>query len=334
MTVRLPGREDVESAAARLGEKVRRTPTISLHGDELGVPARVVLKLELLQHTGSFKARGALNSVMSLDSSAAAVAAASGGNHGAAVAWAARRLGLVADVFVPSTSTPAKLQRIREYGARLHLVEGDVGDALATCVEFSTESGVPGIHPYDTFETVCGAGTLGLEVATQVPEAELVLLGCGGGGLYAGVAAALDDGAQVQPVETELCPHLHEAVAAGEPVTHASGGAAADSLGPPQIGRLGYETAVARGVSPVLVTEEALAEARAFLWQRVRVLAEPGACVALASLTSGRVRPRPGSTVVVVVSGGNDPALPGARAGGNVPIATAAEIVREDRDRR
>ncbi len=310
MTVALPSVTDVESAAARLGEKVRHTPTMVLHADETGLPARVVLKLELLQHTGSFKARGALNSVLSLDPRTPDVTAASGGNHGAAAAWAARRAGMRADVFVPGTSTPAKLDRIREYGANLHLVGGDVGDALEACRAFADSRGLPVIHPYDTWETVCGAGTLGLEIGAQVPDAELVLLGCGGGGLYAGVAAALADTAVVQPVETELCPHLHAAVAAGEPVWHPSKGVAADALGPPQVGRLGFDTAVSRGTSSVLVTDEAVVEARRFLWQRLRVLAEPAACAALASLLSGAVTPRRGSTGVVVVSGGNNPAVP------------------------
>jgi threonine dehydratase len=306
----LPTIADIDGAATRLGEKVRRTPVIVLHGDEIGVPCRVVLKLELLQHAGSFKARGALNSVLSLDGAADRVSAASGGNHGAAVAWAAQRAGLRADVFVPGTSTAAKLERIRDYGATLHLVDGHVGDALAACTVFSDSSGVPMVHPYDTWETVCGAGTLGLDLEEQVPEMDLVLLGCGGGGLYTGVAAALAGKAKVQPVETELCPHLHAALAAGAPVGHASAGIAADSLGPPQIGRFGFETALTHGTGSVLVSDEAVVEAQRFLWQRLRVLAEPGASAALAALMSGAVRPHPGSTVVVVVSGGNNPAIP------------------------
>jgi threonine dehydratase len=310
MSVTLPLPTDVKGAAARLGEKIRHTPTVVVHGDELGVAARVVLKLELLQHTGSFKARGALNSVMSLPSGCSGVTAASGGNHGAAVAWAARRAGIKADVFVPTTSTPAKLERIREYGATLHLVEGHVGDALDACLALSESRDVPVVHPYDTWETVCGAGTLGLEITEQVPDAEQVLLGCGGGGLYAGVAAALGGAVPVQPVETELCPHLHAAVAAGEPVLHASGGVAADALGPPRIGRFGFSTAMFHGTDSVLVTDDDVVAARQFLWRRLRVLAEPAASAALASLLSGRVTPRPGSTVVVVVSGGNNPALP------------------------
>ncbi len=306
----LPQRSDVESAAARLGEKVRHTPTLVLHGDELDVPFRVVLKLELLQHTGSFKARGALNNVMSLDPAVRRVTAASGGNHGAAVAWAAHRAGLAADIFVPSTSTPAKLERIREYGGRLHPVEGDVGDALEACRELSEREGVPVVHPYDTFQTVCGAGTLGLELAEAVPDASLILLGCGGGGLYAGAVAALGAATRVVPVETELCPHLHVAMEAGRPVPHPSAGAAADSLGPPQVGGIAYETAAEHGTTSLLVSEDEVVGARRFLWQRVRLLAEPGASVAMAAVMAGRVEVEPGSTVVVVVSGGNNPTIP------------------------
>jgi threonine dehydratase len=310
----LPHRRDVESAAAVLGEKVRHTPTLVLHGDELGVPYRVALKLELLQHTGSFKARGALNSVMRASTApgedSRGVAAASGGNHGAAVAWAADRVGLTADVFVPATSTPAKLERIRHYGARLHLVEGDVGDALEACRRHAEGEGLLVVHPYDTLETVCGAGTVGLEIAEAALDAELVLVGCGGGGLYTGIAAALEDRARVQPVETELCPHLHVAREAGRPVPHASGGLAADSLGPPQIGRLAYETAAAHDTTSLLVSEDELLAARRFLWESVRVLAEPGASVPLAAVMAGRVEAHPGSTVVVVVSGGNNPEIP------------------------
>ncbi len=306
----LPGRADVESAAARLGEKVRHTPTLVLHADELGVPHRVVLKLELLQHTGSFKARGALNSVMALADGAHGVAAASGGNHGAAVAWAAHRAGLTADVFVPATSTPVKIARIEEYGARLHAVDGDVGDALEACHEHAARHALPVVHPYDTLETVCGAGTVGLEVADAVPAADRLLVACGGGGLYTGVTAALDPHVPVTPVETELCPHLHRACEAGRPVPLPSGGAAADSLGPPRIGNLALETALAHGTTSLLVTEDELLAARRLLWQRVRVLAEPGASAPLAAVLAGRVAAEPGSTLVVVVSGGNNPAVP------------------------
>ncbi|QNN53722.1 pyridoxal-phosphate dependent enzyme [Nocardioides mesophilus] len=307
---RLPGRADVEAAAARIGEGVRRTPVLTLDGAELGVGGTVVLKLELTQHSGSFKARGALNSVRSLADGVPSVVAASGGNHGAAVAWAASHAGLVADVFVPATSTQAKLQRIEEYGARLHRVDGDVGAALDEAAAFSAAHGVPVLHPYDTFETVSGAGTLGLELEQQVPELDRVVIACGGGGLYAGVANALAGRVEVQPVEPELCPHLHDAVAAGEPVRRASSGVAADALGPPRIGAFAFATAGVQGAEPLLVGEEAILEARRWLWSRVRVLAEPASCVPLAAVLAGVVAVPSGTTTALVVSGGNNATLP------------------------
>ncbi len=306
----LPTRRDVEAAASRIGAGVRRTPVLEIDGDEIGVAGRVFLKLELTQHAGSFKARGALNSVLSLPRGAVGVTAASGGNHGAASAWAARRAGLAADVFVPGTSTPAKLERIEEYGARLHRVDGDVGTALDACREFGAAHGLPVLHPYDTFETVAGAGTLGLELESQLPDVDLVVIACGGGGLYAGVANALAGRVSVQPVEPELCPHLHDAMAAGSPVDRPSSGVAADALGPPRIGSSAFATATALGATPVLVPEEAIVAARRFLWGRLRVLAEPAACVPLAAVMTGLVPVPIGTTVALVVSGGNNPTIP------------------------
>lgn len=306
----LPGRRDVEAARERIGSTVRRTPVLEVDGAELGVAGRVVLKLELLQHGGSFKARGAMNNVLSLPPGTGGVAAASGGNHGVAVAWAAASAGLVADVFAPASATPAKLERIEEYGARLHPVDGDVGAALEACREFSTREGIPVVHPYDTFATVAGAGTLGLEVAEQVPDADRVVIACGGGGLYAGVATALAGVVAVQPVEPELCPHLHDALAAGAPVAKPSSGVAADALGPPQIGEHAFAVASSGRVSVPLVPEDAILAARSWLWHRARVLAEPAASVPLAAVRSGLVPVAAGETVVLVVSGGNNATLP------------------------
>ena len=306
----LPGRSDVVEAAARIGSGARRTPVIEVDGEELGVAGRVVLKLELLQHTGSFKARGALNNVLTLPAGADGVSAASGGNHGAAVSWVASRARVRADVFAPATSTPEKLQRIEEYGAVLHRVDGHVGDALSACQEFSEAGGLPMIHPYDSFATVAGAGTLGLELIDQVPDLDRVVIACGGGGLYAGVANALAGRVEVQPVEPELCPHLHDAVAAGEPVDRVAAGVAADALGPLSIGRFALATAVSQAATPLLVTEDAIVAARKFLWQRLRVLAEPAASVPLAAVMTGVVPVEAGMTVALVVSGGNNPVIP------------------------
>ncbi len=310
MSVQVPTRADIEAAAGRVSDGLRRTPVLVLDCEDTGLDARVALKLELTQHSGSFKARGALNSVLSLPAGVVGVCAASGGNHAGAVSWAAARAGLTADVFVPSNATPAKIARIAEYGGRAHLVDGFVKDALDACLSFAHERDLPLIHPYDSFETVCGAGTTGLEIAEQVPGADLVVVGCGGGGLYAGLAAALNDRTDVQPVEPELCPALASAIEAGEPVPTTVGGVAADSLGAPRVGEIAFATAQRRGATSVLVSEEAIAGARQFLWAKARVLAEPGACVALAALLNGGVAVPRGETAVAIVSGGNNDTLP------------------------
>lgn len=307
---RRPQRDDVLAAYERIRHAVRRTPVLDL-GELPGIDARVVLKLELLQHTGAFKARGALNSILSLDASASGVCAASGGNHAAAVAWAGRRAGVTSDLFVPRTAPSAKVARVEEYGGRVHLVDGLVKDALLACETFAVAHGLVQIHPYDSFETVAGAGTVGLEIAEQVPEAALVVVACGGGGLYAGTATALaGSGVRVQPAEPELCPALAEALAAGLPVEVGVAGIAADSCGASRIGDLAFAVATENDVEPVLVSDAEILAARAQLWSRVRVLAEPGACVAFAAVMSGRVVVPPGETVVVVVSGGNNETLP------------------------
>ncbi|MPZ60359.1 MAG: pyridoxal-phosphate dependent enzyme [Propionibacteriales bacterium] len=305
-----PTTVDVEAAQVRIHTGIRRTPVMELHGDELGVPARVLLKLELLQHTGSFKARGALNSVLSADPLPKTFAAVSGGNHGAAVAWAAARVDAQADVFVPAIATPEKVDRIRAYGGSVHVVDGSMAEMFAAGTAWAEERGVPLIHPYQQETTICGQGTLGLELAEQAPEADLVLVGCGGGGLYSGLRIALEGRARVQPVEPELCANLHAALAAGEPVPVEVGGVAADSLGPSVIGRTAFELARTDGIDVPLVAEEDILAARRWLWRRCRVLAEPGASVALAALMSGAVTVHPGDTVAVVISGGNNPAVP------------------------
>ncbi|MGH3425502.1 MAG: pyridoxal-phosphate dependent enzyme, partial [Nocardioidaceae bacterium] len=267
-------------------------------------------KLELTQHSGSFKARGALNSVMSLPEGTTGVVAASGGNHGAALAWAAVRAGVAADIFVPATSPQEKVHRIRGYGATAHVVDGFYPDAFEAANRWSEGRDVVGVHAYDQRSTVCGASTVGLEIAEQAPEASHVLVACGGGGLYAGTALALRDRATVLPVEPERCANLTAAQAAGEPVPIEVGGVAADSLGAQKIGTYAFETAAALGTPAVTVGDEQILAARRWLWERCRVLAEPGAATPFAALLDGTVRVHPGDTVVVVVSGGNNPAMP------------------------
>ena len=217
---------------------------------------------------------------------------------------------MTADVFVPSNATPAKIARIEQYGARLHLVEGFVKDALDACQEFAAARGTPLLHPFDTFETVAGAGTMALEIEEQVSDVERIIVGCGGGGLYAGLAIALDGSVPVQPVEPRLCPDLADALAAGHPVDTTVGGVAADSLGAPHIGDIAYAVARHNEVAAMLVEEADIMQARRFLWDHVRVLAEPGACVAMAAVLTGQVEVLPSETLVVVVSGANNDSLP------------------------
>ncbi len=310
MSTRAPGLAELQAAAVRTGRHLRRTPLLELHGGELDVPARVVLKLESLQHTGSFKARGALNALLSRELPAGGVVAASGGNHGAALAWAAAEVGAAATVFVPSTSPPAKAARVASYGADVRIVEGYYAEALDAARAWAAGQDVFAVHAYDVPDVVAGQGTLGLELREQVPEADAILVAVGGGGLVAGLTIACAGGSPVVPVETTGCPTLHSALAVGAPVDVEVGGLAADSLGARRIGSIAYDVMAAAEQPVLLVSDEDVEDARAWLWSRCRVLAEPGGAAALAALRTGAYRPEPGSVVVVVVCGGNTDTLP------------------------
>jgi threonine dehydratase len=309
-SVAVPTQADVLEAAERLSGHVRRTPVLELSADELDVPGRVVVKLELMQHVGVFKARGALNSLLSLPVPSDGVLAASGGNHGAAVAWAASRAGIPARVYVPASSPRLKADRIAAYGADVVVVDGYYPDAFAACQDWADEHDVLQIHAYDMPTVVAGQGTLGVELIEQVPDASTILMSCGGGGLYAGIALGVGADIKAQPVEPELCPTLHTALRHGAPTRTGVSGVAADSMGAAMAGDIAYAVASGRGDSSVLVGDDAIRAARKFLWERCRVLAEPGGATALAALLSGRFRPQPDETTVVVVSGGNHPDLP------------------------
>jgi len=306
----IPTHDDVLAAQQRIGGHTRRTPVLELMAGEVDVAGRVLLKLELLQHTGVFKARGALNTLAALDVPADGVVAASGGNHGAALAWAAGRVGVPATVFVPSTSPQLKVDRIRSYGAHVVVVDGYYPDAHAECEHWSVGRDVLEVHAYDMPTVVSGQGTVGLEIVDDVPDVSTVLMSCGGGGLYAGIALGIDGHAAAVPVEPERCPTLHTALAAGEPSRTDVGGVAADSMGAAFAGQIAFAVATQREEEPVLVTDEAIVAARRFLWERCRVLAEPGGATAFAALLSGAYQPDQGGTTVVVVSGGNHPDIP------------------------
>ncbi len=306
----IPTHDDVLAARDRIAGTVRRTPLLELTAGELDVPGRVLLKLELLQHTGVFKARGVLNTLQALDMPSGGVVAASGGNHGAALAWAAGRAGVPATIFVPRTSPQLKVDRIRSYGADVVVVDGYYADANAECRRWLAERDVLEVHAYDMPTVVAGQGTVGLEIVDDVPDVSAVLMSCGGGGLYAGIALGIDAHARAVPVEPERCPTLHTALAAGAPSRTEVGGVAADSLGAGFAGQIAFAVAGRRGEAPVLVPDDAIVAARRFLWERCRVLAEPGGAAAFGALLHGAYRPEPDATTVVVVSGGNHPDVP------------------------
>ena len=299
----------IRQTHARIRTHIRRTPIIELCASELGLsPFPLALKLELIQHTGSFKARGAFASLLGEPVPNAGVAAASGGNHGAAVAYAAQVLGHKARIFVPTISSPAKIDRIRSYGADL-VVDGDrYVDALARCEAYVKASGARQIHAYDQPSTLLGQGTLGLEIEADLPALDSLLVAVGGGGLIGGIAAWYGGRIKIIAVEPEGAPSLSMALAAGKPVDAPQGGIAADSLAPLQVGQLMFPIAQAHAHS-VLVSDDAIRSARAILWDRLRIVSEPGGAAALAALIAHVYRPSSGERVGVLVCGGNTTAV-------------------------
>jgi threonine dehydratase len=288
---------------------IRRTPVVEVNGRDFGLgDVTLLFKLELTQQSGSFKARGAFANLLLRPVPAAGVVAASGGNHGAAVAHAARALKLPAHIFVPTISTPAKVERIRASGAELVLVGERYDEALIASQEFARTSGALAVHAFDQDETLLGAGTLGQELEDQVGVPDAVLTAVGGGGLIGGTAAWFAGRTRIVGVEPELAPTLARALAAGAPVDAPAGGIAADSLAPRRIGERVFPIAQ-RYVESVLVTDEAIAQAQRALWSTLRIAAEPGGAAALAAVLSGRFEAAPRARIAIVISGGNTSAV-------------------------
>ncbi len=303
-------RDEIEAAHELIRSHVRRTPLLTLDGGDVGLDVEeLVLKLELFQHAGSFKARGAFANLLMRDVPKAGVVAASGGNHGAAVAFAARKLGKPATIFVPFVSSPSKIERIRSYGAELVVGGERYADALAASEVFAAESGALPIHAYDRKETLLGQGTLGLEMQAQAPHLDSLLVAVGGGGLIGGIAAWYAGNIKIVGVEPEEAPTLTRALAAGKPVDAPAGGIAADSLAPKRVGELMFPIARDFVSEVVLVSDEEIVEAQRTLWNKVRIAAEPGGAAALAALLSGKYVPTRGERVGVVVCGGNTDAV-------------------------
>lgn len=294
---------EIEAAAARIEGHVVRTPVMKVRGFGLDFP--VEIKLEHLQHTGSFKARGAFNTLLSTEVPAGGVVAASGGNHGAAVGYAAARLGHKAAIFVPESAGPAKCALVERTGATLEVVKGAYAEALAAARAHEAETGAGQVHAYDAPATVAGQGTCLREWEAQGLEADTVLIAVGGGGLISGALAWLDGRRKVVAVEPAACPTLHAARAAGGPVDVEVGGVARNALGARRIGQICFGLAEARDVPCVLVDDDAITTAQRALWQERRLLVEPAGAAALAALMSGAYRPAPGERVAVLICGGN-----------------------------
>jgi threonine dehydratase len=303
-------RERIAATEGVIRPHIRRTPMLKADLADFGLaPGPLIFKLETLQHSGSFKARGAFANLLLRKAPEAGVAAASGGNHGAAVAYAANRLGVPATIFVSEITSPAKIELIRSYGARLVVGGNRYADALAASEQHVVQSGAMPVHAYDQAETLLGQGSVGLELEQDAPETDTLLVAVGGGGLIGGIAAWYAGRTRIIAVEPELAPTLHAALAAGEPVDAPSGGIAGDSLAPRRVGSLMFPLAQAHVEKVVLVSDDAIQKAQLALWSSLRVVVEPGGAAAFAALLSGQYRPAPGERVAVLLCGANTTAV-------------------------
>src|SRR5436305_4649636 len=303
----IPSPGDILSAYARVKRYVRRTPVIRVDAADFGITldAPLTLKLEFLQHTGSFKPRGAFNNLLSRKVPASGVAAASGGNHGAAVAYASQQLGHKATIFVPDVSSPVKVARIKSYGADVRVGGARYADALDACNALIATSGALSVHAYDAAETIAGQGSVGLEWEEDAPELDTVLVAVGGGGLIAGIAAWYGRRVKVVGVEPEGSRCLHASLEAGKPVDVTVESIAADSLGARNTGPLVFDIARQNADHVATVADDATVAAQRLLWDRLRVAAEPGGAAALGALISGRYKPQAGERVGVLLCGAN-----------------------------
>lgn len=308
-TAKKMDRDQIRKANEVIDPYIRRTPLVEMDGAEIGIPSHLILKLELFQHSGSFKTRGAFANMLMRQVPTAGVVAASGGNHGAAVAYAAMKLGKPAKIFVPTVASPAKLNRIRSYGADLVVTGERYSDALAESEKWVVESGALTIHAYDQPETLFGQGTVGLEFQQQDPHLDSLLVAVGGGGLIGGIAAWYSGEVKVIGVEPEAAPTLTAALRAGKPVDAPAGGIAADSLAPKRVGELMFPIAKEFVSRVLLVSEEAIVQAQKLLWDSLRIVAEPGGAAAFAALLAGQYKPESGERVGILVCGANTEAV-------------------------
>ena len=303
-------REEIKEFYPILASHVRKTPVVFVNGSEFGLePVPLALKLELLQHSGSFKARGAITNLLTRTVPKAGVVAASGGNHGVAVAFATRKFHVHAKVYVPTVASISKIERIRAYGAEL-VVGGDrYADALAESQKWAEKSGAMTIHAYDQRETMLGQSTIGLEFEEQVPDLDTLLVAVGGGGLIGGIASWFAGRIRIVGVEPAEAPTLTRALEAGRPVDAEAGGIAADSLAPRRLGELTFPIAQKYIDRVLLVNDQDIRAAQQLLWKEMRILAEPGGAATFASLLSRKYKPAVSERVGVLICGGNTDAV-------------------------
>ena len=299
------GRQEIEAAATRIAPHVRRTPVIEVDAATFGTPAAVMLKLECLQHAGSFKPRGAFNRILSAAVPATGVIAASGGNHGLAVAHAARKLGHRAEIFVPSIAAPVKIEGLRALDADVRIVGANYAEAFAASADRERATGALVVHAYDQAEVLAGQGTTAREFEEQTGGLDTVIVAVGGGGFIGGITAWFAGRTRVVGVEPETSCALHAAMAAGAPVDVEVSGIAADSLGARRVGSLMFPLARDHVDRVVLVSDREIRAAQVALWRRLRIIAEPGGAAATAALLTGRYRPEPDERVGVLVCGAN-----------------------------
>lgn len=297
--------DHIDAAAGAIAPFVRRTPVLKVPGSEIGVDAQLVLKLEFLQHSGSFKARGATHFMATQDIAHNGIVAASGGNHGAAVAWAAQRFGHPAHIFVPTTANPAKVARLNDYGAEVHQVGAVYGEALAASHEFLSRHHASSIHAYDDPIVIAGAGTCARELDLEVPGLDAVVVACGGGGLSGSTAAWYGDRTETVVIETSGTATYAAALAHGAPTDIEVSGIAADALGATRLGSHPWDALHRVGATSVVVSDADVVAARLQLWRWLRIVVEPAAAAPVAALVTGAWRPTPGSSVGIVLCGAN-----------------------------
>ena len=301
-----PTPQDIDAAASLIAPHIRETPILTVPAEALDLAVPITLKLEHTQVTGSFKVRGAFYNVLTRPVPGAGVVAASGGNHGAAVAHAATKLGHKSRIYVPrAIAKEEKLRRMRDFGGDVVLTEGSVANCMTEYAAYAEDTGALSVHPYDSVPTLTGQGTVAREIMAQTGGIDTIFVSTGGGGLIGGVASYLRDTVKIVSVETEGTNTLERSLREGPEMDVSASGIAAGSLGGPRLGVDSYEAIRAHVDEAIIVDDAATFGAARRLWDGTRLVGEPGSAVALAALTSGAYTPAPDERICVLLCGGN-----------------------------